>query len=46
MKNKTTLVQGIIICAQGILFDVFSLYAAVPCCAIFGSEIFIAKKKQ
>ena len=30
MKNKTTLIQGIIICTQGILLDAFSLYAIIP----------------
>lgn len=30
MKNKTTLIQGIIICAQSILFDAFALYAGIP----------------
>lgn len=30
MKNKTTLIQGIIICAQSILLDAFALYAGIP----------------
>lgn len=30
MKNKTTLIQGIIICAQSILLDAFALYASIP----------------
>ena len=30
MKNKTTLAQGIIICAQSILLDAFALYAGIP----------------
>lgn len=30
MKNKTSLIQGIIICAQSILLDAFALYAIIP----------------
>ena len=30
MKNKTKLIQGIIICAQSILLDVIALYAGIP----------------
>lgn len=30
MKNKATLVKGIIMCAQSILFDAFALYAGIP----------------
>ena len=45
MKNKTTLVQGIIICAQGILFDVFSLYAAVPLlCNLWFGDLYSKEK--
>lgn len=30
MKDKSTLIQGIIICAQSILLDAFALYAGIP----------------
>lgn len=45
MKNKTTLVQGIIICAQGILLDAFSLYAAVPLlCNLWFGDLYSREK--